>query len=143
MNHKRSVLVVDDCEAVRRALTSLLTEEGYQVRAAEDGEQGFRALCQSAVDLVLSDVVMPCVSGVELIGLIRRDPFLASLPIVAMSTYGSRPLVAAKQAGANAVIEKPFREHELLPLIARLIDAAGQAESHARTPLRARSSAIG
>jgi CheY-like chemotaxis protein len=119
----KRVLVVDDNRYVRQTLPYVLENEGYAVQIAENGEEAFRAACREPFDLVLTDISMPDVGGVDLIRLMRQDPFFRQTPIVAMSAFGSQRLLEAKAAGANACLEKPLRHEELLRLVARLVRA--------------------
>jgi CheY-like chemotaxis protein len=115
------VLVVDDNRNVRQTLPYVLEEDGYSVEIAANGEEAFKIACDRPIDLVLTDISMPDVDGVELIRLMRRDPFLSRVPIIGMTAYGGQRCAEAREAGASACLEKPLRHEELLGLIRRLI----------------------
>src|SRR5688572_18399028 len=114
------ILVVDDNRQIRQTLPFVLEAEGYAVKVAANGEQAFQLACQGGVQLVLTDVSMPDVDGVELIRLMRQDPFLRTVPIVAMTAYGHERTVEARDAGANVCLTKPLDHRELLALIGKL-----------------------
>lgn len=115
-----NILVVDDNKLVQQTLPALLEEEGHHVRIAGNGEEGFRALCTEGADLVITDISMPDVDGIELIRLMRRDPFFQGVPIVAISARGGPRLQEAKDAGATVCFSKPLDHSELLGAVARL-----------------------
>jgi two-component system, sensor histidine kinase and response regulator len=115
------IIVVDDNRWVRETLPALLDDEGYRVEVAENGEDAFRRVCREPVDLVLTDVSMPEVDGLELIRLMRADPFFRTVPIIAMTAYGGRRLEEARQAGADACFEKPLQHEVLLTTITGLL----------------------
>ncbi len=119
----RSILVIDDNRGIQRSLPALLEEEGYTVSVAINGEDGFRAMCSARFDLVITDLAMPDVDGIEFIRLMQRDPFFARIPIVAMTAHGGRRLQEAKDAGASVVFEKPLDHGMLLNEISRLTSA--------------------
>ena len=120
MSDRPSVLVVDDNRFIQESLPALLEEEGYRVSVAKDGEEGFRLVCTQQIDLVITDVAMPDVDGIELIRLMRLDPFFQRVPIVAITAYGGRRMQEAKDAGADACFEKPLDHPLLIDTVARL-----------------------
>lgn len=114
------VLVVDDNHDVAASLAAALREDGYDVALASDGEQALRIACSRHVDLVLTDVVMPGVDGIELIRLMRQDPFLRETRIVAFSMYPAH-CAEAREAGANACEQKPMCPEGLAALVRRYL----------------------
>lgn len=123
MSERPTVLVVDDNRFIQESLPALLEEEGYRVSVAKNGEEGFRRVCTQPVDLVITDVAMPDVDGIELIRLMRLDPFFQRVPIVAITAYGGRRMQEAKDAGADACFEKPLDHPLLIDTVARLTRA--------------------
>ena len=123
MSDRPSVLVVDDNRFIQASLPALLEEEGYRVSVARNGEEGFRRVCTQPVDLVITDVAMPEVDGIELIRLMRLDPFFQRVPIVAITAYGGRRMQEARDAGADACFEKPLDHPVLIDTVARLTRA--------------------
>jgi len=109
---------------LRRTLDALFTRAGYSVELASNGEEAFQLLCQKPIDIVLTDIVMPEVDGLELIRLTRQDPFLRHLPVIAMSGHG-QATKEARQAGATACLDKPVLGELVLALACRLLDEMG------------------
>ncbi|HVT52183.1 MAG TPA: response regulator [Dongiaceae bacterium] len=121
----RTVLVVDDEEAVRDSLSELLSGVGYRVVAAEDAAAAMRAVDREQPDLVLTDIYMESGDGYELIAALRQRS--RRVPVVAMSAgrLGYDTLKAALHLGADAVIDKPFPGAGLVETIDRQF-ATGQ-----------------
>lgn len=110
------VLIVDDEPEIVEMLSLVLSEEGFEVIPAYDGEHALRAMRETRPDLVLSDVMMPRVDGLEMCSRIKADPAISAIPVI---------LMTALQGGlagdcAECVIHKPFD----LRLISRAIHAA-------------------
>ncbi len=127
------VLVIDDDEATRGVIEEILTRAGHVVETASGGREGLRRARENRFDVVLVDIIMPDVDGIETITELReRDP---SLRIVAMS--GSSPnsagyLETARMLGADAALAKPFQKHELEATVARLLETAEHQGSGAK-----------
>ena len=95
---------------------------GYEVIEAADGEEALGILDGSSVDMVITDITMPGMSGIELIRRIRSRSQYQSLPLVVLSTVDEdKSLREGRQAGATGWVVKPFQPEELLSVIARLI----------------------
>jgi DNA-binding response OmpR family regulator len=128
-----TILIIDDEESVGLAMKRTLERAGYHVTVCLDGARGVESHHQSPADLVITDVMMPTISGVEVITTLRGAS--STLPIVAISgggnfgAIGYKPeaitttayLAAAERAGANAVLTKPFDTAELLAIINRVL----------------------
>ncbi|GEM_PF-1614811 len=114
-----TVLVIDDDEAVRSSLETLLEAYGFQVVLARDGRQGLAAFKTIAPDVVLVDLMMPVQGGLETIMLIRRE--WPEVRIVAMSGAPGAGawsgLETALQIGADYALEKPFGADELVRIL--------------------------
>lgn len=114
-----SILIIDDDDAVSRTLSLILTRAGYQVSAVTSGRKGLELLSQDGFDLVLTDIIMPELDGIEAIRRIRTDH--PGLRIIAMSGGGQIDkadfLHMAEALGADRVLEKPVRSEQLLELI--------------------------
>ena len=120
------VLVVEDSLTVREVERQMLTRAGYMVDVAVDGLDGWNALQRDRYDLVLSDVDMPRMNGLELVRRIRADRKLASVPVV-MVSYKDREedRLAGLEAGATAYLTKgAFHDRTLLDTVADLIAAS-------------------
>src|SRR6185503_3709152 len=118
------VLIVDDDQRVLELLVDLLKLEGYEVATAGDGAEGCELVHSFGPDVVLSDVVMPRVNGLELCRRVKQDPRTASIPVLLIS--GLRKAddagIEGLQAGADDYIDLPFRNEELLVKVARLVE---------------------
>ena len=103
------VLVVDDNELNRDVLSRRLEQRGYDVETAVDGPSALDRLAGSSFDLVLLDVVMPGMSGMDVLVTLRRDNTAAELPIIMATARGdSDDVVSALKAGANDYVTKPL-----------------------------------
>jgi len=125
-SRRHRVLVVEDSLTVREVERQMLTRAGYMVDVAVDGLDGWNALQRERYDLVLSDVDMPRMNGLELVRRIRADRKLASVPVV-MVSYKDREedRLAGLEAGATAYLTKgAFHDRTLLDTVADLIAAS-------------------
>ena len=114
------ILIIDDDPQMRRLLTRVLLGAGHSVREAENGIGGIAEFRRQAAALVISDIVMPDMEGIETILTLRQEA--AELPIIAISG-GSDPLYlrAASKLGATAALGKPFNAKQLLGLVQNLL----------------------
>ncbi len=124
---KPIILLVDDDDDLRSVLERVLVRSGFTVLAARDGSQGLKILGSQKVDLMVTDIIMPDVEGVELILKARKER--PGLPIIAMSAGGRLKadgyLKMAKACGANQILEKPFGIESLIQEVRRLLPPAG------------------
>ena len=109
---KLILLVVEDDAELREELKGLLEQDGYRVLLADDGQAALAVLSQLQPHLILLDLMMPVVSGWEVLAAIDQSPALSSIPVVVMSAY-------ADQAPRDLahVLRKPFSREELLQII--------------------------
>ena len=116
----RRILIVDDDKDLRFNLSCVLKEEGHEVITAADGKQAFKALAQSAPDLVLLDVRLPGMDGVELLEEMKKIE--KNLPIIMLTAYSDvKSAVKAMRLGAFDYITKPFDEEELILIIEKAL----------------------
>ena len=116
------VLVVDDDERVTRLLEANLSRAGYQVKTAPNGADAMRLLLQEPFHLVVADVEMPQLDGLELVALIRADKVLQNLPVVLLSAHDSDDdMMKGLLQGADIYLTKPFHPTELLTAVSRLL----------------------
>ncbi|NGM89109.1 hybrid sensor histidine kinase/response regulator [Parapusillimonas sp. SGNA-6] len=128
MARRKHILVVDDSLTVRELERKLLTKQGYDVTVAVDGMDGWNAVRSEQFDLVLTDVDMPRMDGIELVTLIRKTPNLASTPVMIVS-YKDREEDRRRglDAGADYYLAKgAFDDGTLLEVVADLIGEAGE-----------------
>ena len=118
------VLIVDDNQTVLDLLVDLLTEEGYRVSAATDGSQGLSLAVSFLPDVVLSDVVMPGLDGLELCRRLKDDLRTTNIPILLMSGLrrSDDDGIVGLYAGADDYLDLPFRNDEVLVKVARLVE---------------------
>ena len=113
------VLVVDDDEAIRSLLTEMLQDEGYEVFQGKNGAEAVRLATEARPDVIIMDLRMPVMSGVEAIQLIKHNPETAAMPILAMSA--GTVLVAEvrnRQLPVQGLIDKPFDLDAMLAHVA-------------------------
>jgi CheY-like chemotaxis protein len=114
------VLVIDDDPQIRRLIIRILRGAGHTVREAENGRLGIAEFQREHPALVISDLVMPDMEGIETIRALRSEA--SEMPIIAISGGGDPVyLRAAVALGATAVLDKPFSADQLLDLVGSLI----------------------
>lgn len=118
----KTVLSVDDSKSIRDMIDFTLRPHGYEVIGAGDGVEGLAALAAQKVDLVVCDLNMPNMNGIEMIRKLRDDRAHDGLPVVMLTTEAQKEkMKEAKEAGATGWIVKPFDEAKLVSVVARLI----------------------
>ena len=116
------VLVVDDIEANRRLIATILTRDGYAVDFASDGCAAFEQATRDQPDLVLMDVMMPAVDGIEACRALKHQPATRLVPVVLITALqDSEDRLRGIEAGADDFISKPFNAHELRARVRSLI----------------------
>ncbi|ACM92445.1 response regulator DrrA [Nautilia profundicola AmH] len=120
MSNKK-VLVVDDDPINRKLIVKILSKKGFEAIEAGNGVEAFTALENNDVDLILLDIVMPVMDGIEFLKEIKTKPAYINLPIVILTTDDSKKM-EAKDLGADDVIIKPVSAIELLETIERLFN---------------------
>ena len=116
------IMHVEDNEYNRKIVRDLLSKSDYELLEARDGEAALDALTRQRPDLILIDVQLPKLSGLEVIRRIRADPALTQVPVIAITSFAlSGDDQRALEAGSNAYIPKPFRPRELLEMIRSFI----------------------
>src|SRR5437660_5240351 len=130
MPDKSRILVVDDETQLTRVLKTTLSSQGYEVKTAADGESGFDSAMDWLPDLIVTDLSMPRMTGIELCRAVRER---SQVPIIVLSVRGEeKSKVDALDAGADDYITKPFSVNELLARVrANLRRVAASSESTA------------
>jgi two-component system cell cycle response regulator DivK len=119
---QRTILYVEDNEFNRKIVKQLLAQTKYRLREATDGETGLRMAQEEAPDLILMDVQLPKMSGLEATRRLRADPQTAAIPIVVITSYAlSGDAEKAKEAGATAYLAKPYSPRDLLAKIREIV----------------------
>jgi len=118
---KGKVLVVEDNPDVLEAVRLLLEAEGFTVVTAEECFSGMDCLESSPPDVIVTDIGLPAMTGLELIRYVRTKSNLQNIPIVAMSGYDKAYLATAMMAGANATLHKPEDLENLTTMVQSVI----------------------
>lgn len=127
------VLVADDNVDMRDYLTNLLGAAGYAVTGVGDGRQALEAIRAQVPDLVISDVMMPGLHGLQLLSALRADPRTAALPVLLLSARaGQEASIEGLLAGADDYLVKPFVAAELLARVRANVELARMRNYHAR-----------
>jgi two-component system sensor histidine kinase/response regulator len=112
------ILVIDDDDVFRHLARIHLTRAGYKVETAEDAVEGGKALLASPPDLIICDINMPHMDGMELQSLLRTDPRTASIPFIFASSRGDADtMVRALDQGALDFVHKPVTLERLLEAV--------------------------
>ncbi len=127
------VLVADDNADMREYLTNLLQTSGYEVRSVTDGQQALEVIRAQVPDLVISDVMMPKLDGLQLLAVLRNDPRTAALPVLLLSARaGQEASIEGLLAGADDYLVKPFAAADLLARVHANVELARLRNHHAR-----------
>jgi len=118
----KTILYVEDNEMNRKIVRDLLKRTTYRVIEAFDGEAGVAMALERKPDLILMDIQLPKMSGMEAMRRIRAEGAMASTPIIAITSFAlSGDEHKAKEAGATAYLAKPYSPFDLLTLIRKLL----------------------
>lgn len=119
MNTKKTILIADDSTNMRAMLVSTIESLGdYHIVEASSGFEALRLLPREKVDLILTDINMPDINGLELISYLRNNINYQSIPVFIISTEGSqKDIEKGKLLGANEYLIKPFSPTKLQALI--------------------------
>jgi putative two-component system response regulator len=121
-SRSRCILVVDDSALIRKMVSRSLEEAGFQVMTAENGKQGLTRIRERRPDLIISDIKMPEMDGIEFCKKTHADPDLAVIPFVIMSTNSERGIMRRLfNLGASSYLVKPFNMEQLVITIERLL----------------------
>lgn len=116
------ILTVDDSASIRQMVTFTLKNEGYDVVEAVDGVDALAKLDEKPADMVLTDLNMPNMDGIELIKKVRANPNFKFIPIVFLTTESqAEKKQEGKQAGATGWIVKPFKPDQLVGVIKKVL----------------------
>ncbi|WP_100658413.1 response regulator [Alteromonas flava] len=116
------ILTVDDSASMRAMVTFTLSEQGHEVAEAENGQIGLEVAKSQQFDLVISDVNMPIMDGIELITRLRQEPAYKFTPILMLTTEsGQDKKMEGKQAGATGWVVKPFDPQKLVAVVNKVL----------------------
>jgi DNA-binding response OmpR family regulator len=117
---RATILVVEDDSALREFLCTALAEE-FDVECAVSGEEALELAQRVRPDVVLLDVMLPGVNGLDVVRRIRSDPALSGIPVLVMTAFSEIEAGEAEAAGASRFLAKPFDLHELTAAVKDLL----------------------
>jgi CheY-like chemotaxis protein len=121
---RRTVLAVDDDPVILRLLEVNFEMEGFAVRMANDGQEGLDAALAERPDIVVCDVMMPRMSGLELVARLKGDAGTAAIPVILLSAKAqASDIRAGFDAGADDYVTKPFEPLDLVDRVLKLLPA--------------------
>ena len=119
-----TVLVVDDNQDNVEIIRSILLRQGFDVRVAGDGESALHAVHEKAPDLILLDIMMPGINGLEVLDRLKANPRTASLPVILVTARSEDDdVLAGYKGGAEYYLTKPFSRRQLLYAIGLVLGA--------------------
>ncbi len=117
----KKILIVDDSLSIRQLVSMTLIKEGYEVVEAENGEDALRKLESIRPNLIISDVNMPKMNGIELVKAVKKQPSHKFTPIMMLTTESQeQKKQEGREAGAKAWLVKPFSQDKLLAAVSKL-----------------------
>ena len=120
-----NILVIDDSKTIRSIIVKILKLtklEIGEIFQAENGQEGLDCLKNNWIDLILSDLNMPVMSGIEMVSVMAKDGLLKDIPVVVISTDGStKRIEELKELGIREYIRKPFTPESLSEVIDRVL----------------------
>ena len=121
-----NILVVDDDPIVRRMLSLMLQRCGHTTVPAERGQEALEYLHEEPFDLVITDLDMPEMNGIDLLKQVRTDAGLNGLPVIMLTASAEdQDDVRARAEGVSAFLTKPAGSHELADTVTRVLEPAG------------------
>jgi len=124
---KRCVLLVEDDRSVRRYLEVTLQRSGYQVITASDGLEAMKLALSSQIEAVITDAIMPHLSGQQLARFVRSHAKLAHVPIVLLTGQENKDAAASSEDLIDAFLYKPVKAEELMSCLRRLLSREGRS----------------
>jgi two-component system chemotaxis response regulator CheY len=118
----KQILTVDDSSSVRQMVSFTLRSAGYDVTEAVDGKDGLAKISSGKFDLIITDLNMPNIDGIQLITAARKLPGYSFVPILMLSTESqAEKKDAGRKAGATGWIVKPFNADQLVAVVQKLV----------------------
>jgi CheY-like chemotaxis protein len=119
----QKILVVDDSKDTREMMAKLLELEKFSVVTAQDGRAGLNVAEAERPDLIITDINMPNLDGIQMITLLRKHNAFKCVPILAITAYGTDIAMEAVNAGADRALTKPVEFDSLMDWIRHLLTA--------------------
>jgi CheY-like chemotaxis protein len=126
---RKTILVIEDDPDVLSMIVKHMKHQGFDVVTAKDGLEGLKNLKAGGYDLVITDIVMPYVSGTGLVTALKENK--PDIPVIAITGYGDEPEAVATEKKADLVLSKPVKMSELRDHIARLLGPSKKGKSDA------------
>jgi two-component system cell cycle response regulator DivK len=118
----KSILIVEDNDLNMKLFHDLLHAQGYQVLQSREGVQGFQMARERKPDLIVMDIQLPAISGLEVTRWLKEDPELATIPVVAVTAFAMKgDETRILEGGCEAYLAKPISVTRFLETIARLL----------------------
>jgi len=134
VKHKELILVVDDEVNVRRVLGAMLEQAGYRTARASSGEEALQLVRSQDPDLVLTDLKMSGMDGLDLLRHLRAD--FPEIPVVLLTAHGTvETAVEAMKRGAHDFLTKPFDKQRVLEIMGKALGEAGKRRNEFQGPL--------
>ena len=119
------IMTADDSPSIRQMVSFTLKGDGYEVIEAEDGQDAIDKIAETKVDMLITDLNMPNVDGIELIKKVRIDANHKFIPIIMLTTESQDDMkMKGKAAGATGWIVKPFKPEQLIGVVKKVLGAA-------------------
>jgi two-component system response regulator (stage 0 sporulation protein F) len=123
MNSRQPILLVDDDPEFRKAMKKMFEKSGYNVTVAADGQEALEALSEESFDLIISDLRMPNLNGMELMEELKRRRI--NLPVIFITAYGEvESYMDLMNLGAFEYINKPVKGQEILGVVRKALESA-------------------
>ena len=127
MNNKQSLLLVDDDPEFRKAMKKMFEKSGYDVTVAADGQEALVALGEKNFDLIISDLRMPNLNGMELMEELKRRKI--NLPVIFITAYGEvESYMDLMNLGAFEYINKPVKGQEILGIVRKALESTSASD---------------
>ena len=127
MSKQGRILIVDDDPVLVKATQTILESKNYRVVTAYDGDEGLQKAREEEPDLILLDIIMPTKDGFHVCEEIKKDPQLANIPVIIMTSFAERksetdiPVSAGLELEAEGYLDKPVSPEELLNTVGRFL----------------------
>lgn len=132
MSEKQSILLVDDDQEFRKAMKKMFEKSGYEVTVAADGREALEILTKGTFDLIISDLRMPNLNGMELMEAIKKEKL--DVPVIFITAYGEvESYMDLMNLGAFEYINKPVKGQEILNVARRALEARGSSRRISRS----------
>lgn len=119
---KEKILIAEDEESLLRLETILLSSKGYRVTAVTEGRAALASIDADRPDIVILDIMLPDMDGLDVCRMIRANPLTASIPVIILTAKkNSKDVAAGLAAGADAYVTKPFKTAAVIDSIEKLL----------------------